>query len=60
MEDLPDGGLRLAIPVSDFREVRMKVLQFGADVEVIAQEALREDIRNEIEKMTRIYLEVGH
>lgn len=57
MEELPGGGLRLTIPVADFREVRMKVLQFGADVEVIAPEALREDIRNEIEKMTRIYPE---
>ena len=55
MEELPDGGLRLTFPVSDFREVRMKVLQFGADVEVIEPEALREDIRSEIEEMTRIY-----
>lgn len=57
MEELPDGGLRLTFQVSDFREVRMKVLQFGADVEVIAPEGLREDIRAEIEKMSGIYPE---
>ena len=55
MEVLPDGGLRLILPVTDFREVKMKVLQFGADVEVIEPEELRREIREEIQKMTKIY-----
>ena len=56
MELLPDGGLRLTLPVADLREIKLKVLQFGADVEVIEPEALRREIRVEIEKMTKIYL----
>jgi len=55
MEALPDGGLRLTLPVTDFREVKMKVLQFGADVEVIEPEELRREIHEEIKKMTKIY-----
>lgn len=56
MEVLPEGRLRLTLPVSDLREIKMKVLQFGADVEVIAPEALREEIRAEIERMIKIYV----
>jgi predicted DNA-binding transcriptional regulator YafY len=55
METLPDGGLRLVLPVTDFREVKMKVLQLGADVEVIEPEELRKEIREEIGKMAKIY-----
>lgn len=55
METLQDGRLRLVLPVTDFREVKMKVLQFGADVEVIEPEELRKEIREEIEKMSKIY-----
>ena len=55
MEGLPDGGLRLSFPVSDFREVKMKILQFGADVEVIEPDELRKQVQEEIEKMTGIY-----
>ena len=55
METLPDGGLRLTLPVTDFREIKMKVLQFGADVEVIEPEELRKEIREEIQKMAKIY-----
>ena len=55
METLPDGRLRLVLPVTDFREVKLKVLQFGADVEVIEPEELRKEIREEIKKMTKIY-----
>jgi len=55
MEDLPDGGLRLVLPVTDLREIKLRVLQFGADVEVIEPEELRREIREEIEKMAKIY-----
>ncbi|NNF99390.1 MAG: WYL domain-containing protein [Desulfobacteraceae bacterium] len=50
-----DGSLELTLPVCDFREIKMKILQFGADCEVIAPEELRNEIRSEIEKMTKIY-----
>jgi len=35
-----DGGLDLSFPVADFREAKMMILQFGADVEVLGPEAL--------------------
>ncbi len=53
--NLADGSLELSFPVADFREVKMKILQFGADVKVIQPEALREEIREEIQKMTSLY-----
>jgi len=52
---LPDGGLELHLPVADLREIRLKVLQFGADVEVLEPEELRESVREEIGKMARLY-----
>jgi predicted DNA-binding transcriptional regulator YafY len=55
METLPDGGLRMVLPVTDFREVKLRVLQFGADVEVIEPEELRKEIREEIRRMGKIY-----
>ncbi len=51
----PDGCLDLTLPVSDFREIKMKILQYGADVEVLAPEALRKEIENEIKKMDALY-----
>jgi len=55
MEPLPDGGLRLTLPVADLREIKLRVLQFGADVEVIEPDELRSEIRKEITKMMKIY-----
>jgi predicted DNA-binding transcriptional regulator YafY len=52
---LEDGSLELSFPVADFREIKLKILQFGADVEVVAPEELRDEIRCEIEKMTKLY-----
>ena len=52
---LESGGVDLSFPVADFREVKMKILQFGADVEVIEPMELRELIREEIKRMTRVY-----
>jgi len=54
---LPDGGLELHLPVADLREIRLKVLQFGADVEVLEPDALREWIRGEIARMSELYEE---
>jgi predicted DNA-binding transcriptional regulator YafY len=53
---LDDGGLELRLPVTDFREIKMKILQFGADVVVVAPEALREEVVAEIRRMREIYL----
>jgi predicted DNA-binding transcriptional regulator YafY len=55
IKDLPDGGLELSFPVSDFREVKMKILQFGADVEVVEPAALREEVEEEIQRMVEVY-----
>ena len=44
MTRLADGGLELRLPVTDFREIKMKVLQFGADVVVVAPEELKQEI----------------
>jgi predicted DNA-binding transcriptional regulator YafY len=53
--DTADGGIELSFPVADFREVKMMILQFGADVEVVSPAALRAEIADEIRKMTRLY-----
>jgi predicted DNA-binding transcriptional regulator YafY len=55
MKTLIDGSLVLSLPVSDFREIKLKILQFGADVEVMEPPALREEIEAEIAKMAGIY-----
>ena len=54
---LPAGSMELIIPVADFREIKLKILQFGADVEVIKPQELRNELRREIEKMRHLYKE---
>ncbi|WP_144311508.1 helix-turn-helix transcriptional regulator [Desulfonatronospira thiodismutans] len=55
MRELEDGSLELEIPVADFREIKLKILSFGADVEVIRPESLRREVAAEIQKMKKIY-----
>jgi len=55
----PDGAITLSFPASDLREVKREVLRYGAQAEVIAPPALRNEIAAEIKKMQNIYL-VGH
>lgn len=55
LAEQPDGCLELTLPVADFREIKMRILQFGADCEVIAPAALRDEIRAEIDKMAKVY-----
>lgn len=50
-----DGSLDLTFTVADFREVKMKILQFGADVKVISPPELGKEIHEEILKMTSLY-----
>lgn len=49
------GSLELSIPVTDFREIKMKILQFGADVVVVEPVELKMEIRAEIQKMMDLY-----
>lgn len=55
MEEQPDGSLVLRFKVTDFREVKLRILQFGADVEVIAPEELRDEILAELGRMVKVY-----
>jgi predicted DNA-binding transcriptional regulator YafY len=50
-----DQGIILSLPVADDRELIMKVLQFGHDVELIEPESMRLKVVQEIEKMTELY-----
>ena len=50
-----DGSICLKFPVADFREVRREILKYGASVEVLSPQKLREEIKSEIEKMRRVY-----
>ena len=50
-----DGSICLKFPVADFREVRREILKYGGSVEVLSPQGLREEIKNEIEKMKNIY-----
>jgi len=45
---LDDGRHELSIPYSNDKELIMDILKYGADVEVIAPEALREAVKNQI------------
>lgn len=58
VEELTDGSLRLSFPVSAFQEVKMRILQYGADVVVEEPLALRQEVRAEIEKMGCLYTNV--
>lgn len=48
-------GIQLTLPVADHRELIMKVLQFGAQAEIVAPETLRTKLQNEIHQMSRLY-----
>jgi len=55
LAERPDGGLDLTLLVADFREIKMKILQFGADCEVLSPEALRIEVQSEIARMAEMY-----
>ncbi|UCH96188.1 MAG: WYL domain-containing protein [Candidatus Aminicenantes bacterium] len=50
-----NGEVTLSFFVTDFREVVREVLSFGAEVEVVQPEALREIIKENIKKLARMY-----
>ncbi|MEA3466259.1 MAG: WYL domain-containing protein [Thermodesulfobacteriota bacterium] len=53
--ELNDGRLQLTIPVADYREIIMKILQHGSEVEVLEPADLRQQVIAEIDKMTQKY-----
>ncbi|TYO97627.1 putative DNA-binding transcriptional regulator YafY [Geothermobacter ehrlichii] len=60
VEECPDGSLILRFKVADLREIKLRVLQFGADVEVLAPEALRREIVEEAQRISGLYAEKNH
>ncbi|MEM3112466.1 MAG: WYL domain-containing protein [Candidatus Anstonellales archaeon] len=50
-----DGTITLKFPVADFLEVRREILKYGSNVEVLTPLSLRNEIKSEILKMSRIY-----
>ena len=51
----PDGSLLLKFSVADFREFTQKILSHGSDVKVVSPPKLKNLIKKEIEKITKIY-----
>ena len=54
IEDEKDS-IRLTLPIADDRELIMKVLQFGAQAEILCPKKLRRRLAEEIEKMAKNY-----
>jgi predicted DNA-binding transcriptional regulator YafY len=50
-----DGSLIMELPVADFREIRRRILSYGADVKVLSPKSLAEELKKEIKRMGRIY-----
>jgi len=55
VRELDGGGLELTFPAADLREIKMRVLSFGADVEVIEPEDLRLEVAAEVRRMAGMY-----
>jgi predicted DNA-binding transcriptional regulator YafY len=51
----PDHSLTLHFPVADFRELVKTILSHGADIEVLEPSELKILVKEEIDKMTKIY-----
>lgn len=52
---LQDGSLELSFPVAEFSEIAREILKHGSGVEVIQPESLRQLIKSEAEKISKIY-----
>lgn len=53
--DLPGDRIRFEITSSSMQELKHWILSFGAGVEILEPEELREEVMEEIEKMKEIY-----
>lgn len=54
-EEIPNGALKLTIPVSHEAEILMEILRHGSQVEVLEPKWLRIKVKKEIKKMTKKY-----
>lgn len=52
---LKDGSIELTFHVANYAEIMMEILKHGSDVEVIKPKCLRELIKSEAKKITKIY-----
>lgn len=52
---LTDGGYELQVPYGDPRELITDILRYGADVEVVAPKALREEVMERLKRALDIY-----
>jgi len=59
VEELPDGRLKLTLPVAHDFEIMMEILGHGAEVEVLEPVELREKVQEEIRRMAKKVLPVG-
>jgi len=57
LTELEDGGLILEMDVQGLVEIKMWVMQYGAEVEVVEPGKLKEEIKQEIQKMQHLYSE---
>ncbi|MDF1614958.1 helix-turn-helix transcriptional regulator [Desulfurivibrio dismutans] len=55
LEPTPNGGLLLTLPVADYREIKLRLLQFGAEAEVLQPAGLREEIAREAQALAELY-----
>lgn len=51
----PDGSYLLEVPYSDYRELAMDILKYGADVEVLEPEILRQHVARELRAAAKLY-----
>ncbi|MFH0800821.1 MAG: WYL domain-containing protein, partial [bacterium] len=54
-EELPDGSLILHFTTSSRYEVKAWILSHGSHAEVLSPAWLREELREEVEKLKKIY-----
>ncbi len=50
-----DGSLILKLPVADLREIKRRILAYGADAKVLSPRGLMKEMKEEIAKMSRRY-----
>ncbi len=55
IEELPSGELILRLRVGGLGEVKRWIMSYGSHAEVFEPESLRRDIKDEVEKMKKIY-----
>jgi predicted DNA-binding transcriptional regulator YafY len=50
-----DGGVIIQVPISDYREIMAKILQYGSQAVVLKPNSLVDIISKETQKMTALY-----